>query len=94
MRKTFTPNQKAHIAIAALKGGQSISKIASENEVHPTQVKQWEAIAKEGLPSLFTDKRKSEYKDLLDKIDQLYKIIGQRDSELDWLKKKLHLDTP
>ena len=94
MRKTFTPNQKAHIAIIALSGKQSVTQIASENEVHPTQVTQWEKIAKEGLPSLFVDKRKSEYKDLKDKIDQLYKIIGQRDSELDWLKKKLHLDTP
>jgi len=94
MRKTFTPSQKVHVALAALKGAQSIAQIASENEVHPTQVKQWETIAKEGLPSLFTDKRKSESKDLQDKIDQLYKIIGQRDLELDWLKKKLYLDTP
>jgi len=94
MRKTFTPNQKANIAIAALKGGQSVSQIASENEVHPTQVNQWQKIAKEGLPTLFMDKRKHEYKELQDKIDQLYKIIGQRDLELDWLKKKLHVDTP
>ena len=94
MRKTFTPNQKANIAIAALKGGQSVSQIASENEVHPTQVNQWQKIAKEGLPTLFMDKRKHEYKELQDKIDQLYKIIGQRDLELDWLKKKLCVDTP
>ena len=94
MRKTFTPNQKAQIAIAALKGQQSVAKIASENDVHPTQVNQWEKIAKEGLPTLFTDKRKSEYKDLEDKVDQLYKIIGQRDLELDWLKKKLYCNTP
>jgi len=94
MRKTFTPNQKAHVALSALKGSQPISQIASENEVHPTQVKQWETIAKEGLPTLFTDKRKNEHKDLEDKIDQLYKIIGQRDLELDWLKKKLHLESP
>lgn len=94
MHKTFTPNQKAQIATAALKGQQSIAQIASENEVHPTQVNQWTKIAKEGLPLLFTDKRKNEFQDLKDKIDQLYKIIGQRDSELDWLKKKLHLDAP
>jgi transposase len=94
MRKIFTPSQKAHIAIAALKGNQSVSQIASENEVHPTQVNQWQKIAKEGLPMLFVDKRKHEHKELQDKIDQLYKIIGQRDLELDWLKKKLHLDTP
>ena len=94
MRKTFTPNQKVQIAVAVLKGEQSVAKIASDNEVHPTQVNQWAKVAKDGLPLLFTDKRKNEYKDLQDKIDQLYKIIGQRDLELDWLKKKLHLDTP
>ena len=94
MRKTFTPNQKANIAITALAGNQTVSQIASENEVHPTQVNQWQKIAKDGLPTLFVDKRKHEYKDLQDKIDQLYKIIGQRDLELDWLKKKLCVDTP
>lgn len=94
MRKTFTPGQKAHIAIAALNGNQTVAQIASENEVHPTQVNQWQKIAKEGLPTLFADKRKHEYKELQDKIDHLYKIIGQRDLELDWLKKKLHIDTP
>lgn len=93
MRKTFTPNQKAQIATAVLKGQQSIAQIASENEVHPTQVNQWAKVVKDGMPLLFTDKRKNEFKDLQDKIDQLYKIIGQRDLELDWLKKKLHFDT-
>ena len=94
MRKTFTPNQKANIATAVLKGQQSIAQIASENEVHPTQVNQWAKIAKDGLPLLFVKKRKTEYKDLQDKINQLHKIIGQRELELDWLKKKLHLDAP
>ncbi|MBI2437107.1 MAG: transposase [Candidatus Magasanikbacteria bacterium] len=94
MRKTFTPNQKAQVALSALAGTQSVSQIASAYEVHPTQVKQWAGIAKEGLPLLFTDKRKNEHKDLEDKLDQLFRIIGQRDVELDWLKKKLHLDTP
>ena len=92
MHKTFTPGQKSQVAIAVLKGEQSIAQIACEHEVHPTQVNQWAKIARDGLPMLFVDKRKNEYKDFRDKIDQLYKIIGQRDSELDWLKKKLHLD--
>ncbi|MFA6919347.1 MAG: transposase [Patescibacteria group bacterium] len=94
MRKTFTPNQKANIAAAVLKGQQSIAQIASENEVHPTQVNQWAKIVKDGLPLLFTDKRKDEFKELRDRNEQLYKIIGQRELELDWLKKKLHLDAP
>ncbi|MBI4992937.1 MAG: transposase [Candidatus Magasanikbacteria bacterium] len=94
MRKTFTPSQKANIAVTVLKGQQSITQIASENEIHPTQVNQWAKIAKEGLSSLFTDKRKDEFKELRDRNEQLYKIIGQRELELDWLKKKLHLDAP
>ena len=91
MHKTFTPGQKAQIATAVLKGQQSVAQIASENAVHPTQVNQWTKIDREGLPLLFTDKRKDEFKELRDKIDQLYKIIGQRDSELDWLKKNCTL---
>ncbi len=94
MRKTFTPSQKAQIAIAVLRGQQSIAQIASENDVNPTQVNQWAKIMKEGSPLLFTDKRRDEFKELRDKNEQLYKIIGQRDLELDWLKKKLHLDAP
>ena len=74
MRKTFTPSQKAHVALSALKGSQSISQIASENEVHPTQVKQWETIAKDGLSTLFADKRKNEHKNLEDKINGFRKI--------------------
>jgi len=92
MRKIFTPNQKAQIAIDVFQGQQSITQIASKNEVHPTQVNRWFKIAKEGLSTLFVDNRKNEYQDLQDKIEQLYKIIGQRDCELDWLKKKLHLN--
>jgi len=94
MRKTFSPNQKAQIAAAVLKGQQSIAQIASENEVHPTQVNQWAKVVKDGMPLLFMDKRKDEFKELRNKNEQLYKIIGQRDLELDWLKKKLHLDAP
>lgn len=93
MRKTFTPNQKAQIAAAVLKGQHTVAQIASEYEIHPTQVNQWAKLAQNRLPLLFVDKRKNEYKNLQDKIDHLYKIIGQRDSELEWLKKKLHFDT-
>lgn len=93
MKKQFTPLQKASIAVAAIKGDKTVSQISSSYQVHPTQVRQWERIAKEGLSSLFGDKRKNSDKDKDELIEELYKLIGQRDTELDWLKKKLHLDT-
>ena len=92
MKKQFTPHQKASVALAVLKGDKTVSQISSLYQVHPTQVHQWEKVAKEGLLSLFADKRKRADKEKDDLIEELYKIIGQRDTELDWLKKKLHLD--
>jgi transposase-like protein len=93
MKKQFTPHQKASVVLAALKGDKTVSQISSVYQIHPTQVRQWEKTAKEGLQSLFTDKRKKEDKEKDDLIEELYKIIGQRDTELAWLKKKLHLDS-
>lgn len=92
MKKQFTPHQKASVALAVLKGDKTISQISSLYQVHPTQIHQWEKMAKEGLQSLFADRRKRADKEKDDLIEELYKIIGQRDTELDWLKKKLHLD--
>jgi putative transposase len=89
MRRQFTPQQKAAVAFAALKGDKTINQIAAENEVHPTQVKQWRDAAKAIVPEAFTDKRKSATKaaDTARKIDELHRVIGVRDAELEWIKK-------
>jgi len=92
MKKTFTPQQKAAIALAALKGDKTISQIASAYEVHPTQIQQWKKTAQENISGLFTDKRRKEGKPEQQLIDELYRVIGQRDIELGWLKKKLQLE--
>lgn len=94
MRKIFTPQQKAQVALAAIKNEKTIAQIASVYEVHPTQVGLWKKTAQEGLPQLFMDKRKKENADQEKVIDELYKTIGQRDMELAWLKKKLQPYTP
>jgi transposase-like protein len=93
MRRQFTPTQKAAVALAALKGDKTINQIASENEVNPTQVKQWRDAAKAALPEAFTDKRKRTGADGLTaqaQVDELHRVIGVRDAELEWLKKKIH----
>ena len=93
MRKFLSAKQKATIAIEAVKGLKTINQIGSQYEVHPNQVGVWKKAALERLPELFSDKRNPENKSKDELIERLYKIIGQRDTELDWLKKKLHLDT-
>ena len=48
----------------------------------------------EGAKTLFENERKKEVPDKQKLIDELYKIIGQRDTELEWMKKNmLALDT-
>ena len=87
MKKVFTPDQKANVAIAAIKGVQSTSQISSMFEVHPTQVGLWKKQALQGLSEVFSDKRRKVQDDHEALVSELYKTIGQRDMELSWLKK-------
>ncbi len=92
MRRQFTAEQKAAVALAALKGDKTINQIASAYEVNPTQVKQWRNAARASMADAFADKRKAAVKeeDTARKIDELHRVIGVRDAELEWLKKKIH----
>lgn len=92
MRRQFTPSQKAAVALAALKGDKTINQIASEYEVNPTQVKQWRDAAKAALPETFTGNRRRTNTGGLTvqaQLDELHRVIGVRDAELEWLKKKM-----
>ncbi len=92
-----TPREKAQVALAAIKEVKTMAQISSDFQVHPTQIGLWKKQAIDNLPELFKDKRKKEKEDLAGRqaeLDNLYKIIGQRDAELDWLKKKLSIFKP
>lgn len=93
MRKKYTSKQKASIALSAIKG-EKLSEIASSHKVHPTQIGQWKKVIEEEAETLFEDKRKKENYSKDRMIEELYRIIGQRDVELAWLKKKSGLDLP
>ena len=92
MRRQFTPSQKAAVAFAALRGDKTINQIAAEYEVHPTQVKKWRDAVKNSAADVFADKRTAAAKaaDTSKQIDELHRVIGVRDAELEWLKKKIH----
>ena len=92
MRRQFSPEQKARVALAALKGDKTINQIASEYEVNPTQVKQWRDKLKATAAETFSDGRKSSKLAIASsaQVDELHRVIGVRDAELEWLKKKLH----
>ena len=89
MKKHFTPQQKAAVALEAIKGQLTIPQIAGKYEVHPTQIGHWRNHVIKSVQDLFSNKRKKDNWDKDRQIEELYKIIGQRQTELEWLKKKL-----
>lgn len=89
IKRQHTAEFKTKVAIAALAGDETISQVASRFSVHPTQVRKWRDHLKANAPLLFTNKPASELKQKDELIQELYKKIGQREIELDWLKKNL-----
>jgi len=90
MKKTITSKEKACAALEALTEADTLASIASKYNAHPIQVGKWRKVAKEKLHTLF-DKNNSEQKrikELEHQVDELHRLIGTRDEELTWLKKK------
>jgi len=88
IKRQHSPTFKSQVAVEAIKEIETVSQIASKHSIHPTQVNKWKKIAQEGLVSLFSGKQDDVIKKKDELIDQLYKKIGSREIELDWLKKK------
>ena len=87
-KKSFSSEFKAKVAIEALKGHKTTNELASEFEVHPTQINSWKKQLLEGSKNLFSGKNEKDMESLSQERDRLYTQIGQLAVELDWLKKK------
>ncbi len=90
-RKVYSADFKAKVALAAIKGQQTINEIASQYSVHPNQVMTWKKQALATLPDSFSVRRVHDAQATEDLKAQLYQQIGQLKVELDWLKKKAGL---
>lgn len=91
MRKRFSNEFKAKVALAALRGDKTMSELASEFEVHPTQVSAWRNELKDRATEVFGTPRDKAAVNKDELIEELYKNLGQMKIEHDWLKKKLHV---
>ena len=88
-RNHYTADFKAKVALAAIKGQQTVNEIAATYGVHPHQVLQWKRQALEVLPDVFSSRRAHAAQDGEALQARLYQQIGQLKVELDWLKKKV-----
>lgn len=88
MRKRYSAEFKARVALEAVKGEMTLAALASQYQVHPNQIRQWKQAPLAGLPDIFSDKRQRRECDTAEEQARLYEQIGRLKVELDWMKKK------
>jgi transposase-like protein len=89
IRRRFTSDFKAKVALEALRGDKTIQEIAGRHKVHPNQVSSWKRQAMDGLGAVFSngaDKARMEHED---EVHDLHAKIGQLTVERDFLAKGL-----
>lgn len=88
MRNLINPHQKAKIALVAAKGDKTLSELSSEYQIHPSRISEWKDFLQANAHLLFVPSGKGKEDQ---RIAELERMIGQRETEIDWLKKKLHV---
>jgi len=88
MRKQYSSEFKAKVALEAVKGEQTLSELSQKYEVHPNMIAKWKSQFLEAAPGIFLDKRRKKNKTQELNVDDLYKQIGILQVERDFLRKK------
>ncbi len=88
MKKSFSPEFMAKVALAAIKEESTLAELSGKYEVHRNQIGNWRKRAMEGLADIFRGKRDVAKRDKEKLIEELYRQIGRLKVENDWLKKK------
>lgn len=91
MKKTIESGIKAKVAIEAIKGEKTLAQISSDYGVHPNLVSKWKQELLKGATGVFGKHGGKRTDGQEEKIEKLYKSIGELKVENDWLKKKLQL---
>ena len=82
-RRNHSPAFKAKVALAALKGEQTLAELAQLYDVHANQIKLWKDRLAEGMAGVFEDGPKAKEPEI--DVKTLHAKIGQLTLENDFL---------
>jgi len=88
-RKTHSKQFKFRVTLEAAKNRKTNSQVASDFEVHPSQVGKWKKELMQKGPDVFENQPKKADKQAAAKETELYEQIGRLKMDLEWLKKKV-----
>jgi transposase-like protein len=87
-RRKHSGQFKFKVALAAAKGDKTINEIASEYNLHTTQISNWKKqLLTEGA-MVFSSSTARQLQEQEARETELYEQIGRLKMELEWLKKK------
>ena len=87
IRRNFSAEFKAKVALEALVGDQTLADLAAKHDVHPNMIALWKRQAKESLPDVFAKKASRGATDREAEVKSLHAKIGQLTVENDFLSK-------
>ena len=88
-RKRHSAEFKFKVALEAAKGTKTLSELAQEYQLHPSQISEWKRqLLTEGV-SVFSTQNARQQREQAALETQLYEQIGRLKMELEWLKKKV-----
>jgi putative transposase len=92
IKRQHTPEFKTQVVLDLLKEVDTLPKIASKYGIHPTQARRWREMALGVLKQAFTGKPPDTIVAEKDKrIEELTTLIGKKEIELNFVKKKVGL---
>lgn len=88
-RRRFDSRFKAKVALVAVRELRTVSEIAKQFKVHPSQVALWKKQLLSGAEQVFDSAGGKSSKSDEPEAGELYEQIGRLKVELEWLKKKV-----
>jgi len=88
-RKQYSSDFKAKVALAAVRGDETVPQLAARHGLHPTQINAWKKQLTGQAAELFVRSSNSK-KDGDHAVDDLHRVIGQLTVERDFLERKLN----